>query len=120
MSQSQEKYPKKITEPFDYIFTTAQEGLYTLTLTARCQSGKQIGLRGGEDLRVEIDALKFREVPALANVQYQDIPPAWNGTQLKGLSKTVIFLLWLHRGEHKIRFIPKKGASIEKEPSIKY
>lgn len=118
MSSSQEKYPKKITELFDYIFSVSQDGLYAITLTARCQSGKQIGLRGGEDLRIEIDDLKFREVPALANAQYQDIPPAWNGTQLKGLSKTVTFLLWLYQGEHIIKFIPRQGASIEKEPGI--
>lgn len=120
MSQSQEKYPRKVTKSFDYIFSVSQDGLYAITLIARCQSGKQMGLSGGEDLQIEIDGLKFREVPALVRAQYQNIPPAWNGTQLKGLSKTATFLLWLHQGKHTIKFIPRQGAIIEKEPFIEY
>ncbi|OGF22451.1 hypothetical protein A2Y83_04125 [Candidatus Falkowbacteria bacterium RBG_13_39_14] len=73
---------------------------------------------GGEDLKVEIDGFKFREIPAKNNRQYYNIPPAWNGANLEGLSKTVIFILELKAGKHSINFIPKLGALIEEKPEI--
>lgn len=42
-----------------------------------------------------------------------NIPASWNGTKLKGLKKTVVFILWLEKGNHKIAFIPDKGAKLE-------
>lgn len=91
-----------------------------------CKSGEQISKRGGEDLRIEIipdkdgnKIIKLREVPPIDKPQYKDIPSTWNGTKLKGLKKTVVFLLRLKQGEHSLRFIPYQGAIIEKEPAIK-
>ncbi|MBU0619521.1 MAG: hypothetical protein V1768_02090 [Patescibacteria group bacterium] len=109
---------KRITRPFIYNFSASQKGLYAISVTASCKSGKLLGLFGGEDLRVEIDGLKLREIPVKDKPQYKDIPSTWNGTKLKGLSKTIIFVLNLEQGEHKINFIPYKGAIIEKEPGI--
>ena len=111
---------KKITQPYDYKIKVAKTGLATIFVTARCMSGEQIGKRGGEDLRIEIDDLKLREVPAKDKPQYKDIPPSWNGTKLKELKKTVIFILWLNKGEHAIKFIPYQGAVIEEEPKIEF
>ncbi|MDP2736800.1 MAG: hypothetical protein Q8O59_03450, partial [bacterium] len=45
--------------------------------------------------------------------QYKDISSTWNGTKLKGLSKTVVFVLYLESGEHIIKFISYRGATIE-------
>ena len=109
----QKNFNKKITENFDYDFEISKRGLYTISITASCRSGKQIGERGGEDLRIEIDEVKLREVPAKDKEQYKDIPTAWNGTKLNGLKKTVVFILQLERGNHKITFIPYKGAKLE-------
>jgi len=112
-------FPKKITDKFTYHFSVKEFGLYAITLVASCRSGQQIGQGGGEDLWVEIDGRKFREVPALAKPQYQDIPLSWNGSQLKGLGKTVVFLLLLDLDNHQVEFISDKGAIIEIEPQIK-
>jgi len=112
-------FSKTIKDKFNHLFSIEQFGLYAITLVARCRSAKQIGQKGEEDLWVEIDGRRFREVPARAKPQYQDIPPAWNGSQLNGLSKTVVFLLLLDPGEHKLVFIPDNEAIIEKEPQIK-
>ena len=106
-------FPKKIADKFNYTFSVKEFGLYAITLIASCRSAKQTSQKGGEDLQVEIDGRRFREVPAQAKPQYQDIPPAWNGSQLKGLKKTVAFLLLLDSGEHEIVFIPDNGATIE-------
>ncbi|MBU4348144.1 cell wall hydrolase, partial [Patescibacteria group bacterium] len=110
---------KKITKQFIYKFNISQKGLYSISISATCKSGKILGLFGGEDSRVEIDGLKLREIPAKGKPQYFNIPSAWNGTKLKGLPKTVIFILELDKGQQTIKFIPKRGVVIEKEPEIK-
>lgn len=109
---------KKIIKPFDYKFNIKQSGFYSISISASCRSGAILGLFGGEDLRLEIDGIKLREIPAKDKPQYKDIPPAWNGTKLKGLFKTVIFILHLEQGGHIIKFIPYRGATTEKEPEI--
>ena len=109
---------KKITKQYNYKFNVTKDRLYSIAIEANCKSGKILGLFGGEDLRVEIDDIKFREIPAKKRAQYFNIPPAWNGTKLKRLPKTIIFILKLKKGEHILKFIPKKGAIIEKEPQI--
>lgn len=99
-------------------FSISKQGLYAILISASCKSGRFFGLWGGEDLRVEIDDIKLREIPAEKNSQYYNIPPAWNGSKLKGLTKTIIFLLNLKEGDHTIKFFPKNTATLEKEPEI--
>lgn len=107
------QFNQKISTDFNYAFNLDKSGLYTILISARCQSGEQIGIRGGEDLRVEINGRTLREVPPKARPQYKDIPSAWSGTQLKNLKKTVVFLFYLNKGNHIIKFIPYKGAFLE-------
>lgn len=109
---------KKITKQFEDSFQVSKKGIYFITIKAKCKPGKILGLFGGEGLRVEIDGRKLREVPAKKKPQYFDIPSAWNGTKLKGLSKTVIFILSLEKGKHTIIFVPKRGAVIEDKPKV--
>lgn len=111
-------YPQRITETEHHSFSVDRAGLYAVRVTARCRSGKQIGEREGEDMRVEIDGVSFRELPPEERTQQFDIPPAWNGTALNGLAKSVIFLLLLRKGEHTMTFVPRRGAVIEHEPTI--
>ncbi len=110
---------KKIKKLFNYPFSVSKDRLYSIAIEANCKSGKILGIFGGEDLRVEIDDIKFREIPAKGRTQYFNIPPAWNGTKLKRLPKTIIFILKLKKGNHVLKFIPKKGAIINKKPEIK-
>ena len=104
---------KKITQLDTIDFLVDTFGLYAISIKARCQSGKLLGLWGGENLRVEIDNIRPREIPPVDKPQYVDIPPAWNGTTLKGLAKTVIFLLPLNKGNHTLKLIPTRSALIE-------
>lgn len=110
--------PKKIGERLDYLFHVSEGGVYAISIVARCRSGAQIKKRGGEDLHIEIDNRTFREIPVVSKPQYQDIPISWNGTKLKGAKQTIVFVLDLVAGEHRIRFIPQEGAVIEHEPRI--
>lgn len=96
---------KKITNAFQYTINISEAGLVAIFVSARCKSN--------EDLRVEINGLKFREIPPEKNVQLFNIPPAFNGSKLKGLGKIVIFLTVLDTGKHTINLIPRNGAFIE-------
>ena len=101
-----------IKENFGHDFDIEKRGLCSIFITARCKSKKQT--RGvDEDLRVEIDNQSFREIPPEKNIQLYNIPASWNGSKLKGLKKTVVFILWLEKGSHKITFIPRKEAKLE-------
>src|SRR3989344_5300814 len=88
-------------------------GLHAIAITARCKSNKQSEIKEEENLRVEIDGMQFREIPPADRTQLFNIPCAWNGTALQDLSKTVVFLMFLKKGEHKLTFIPKPSATIE-------
>ena len=109
---------KKIKDEYGYKFSTVNSGIFVVNIEASCQDGKFFGFFGGEDLRVEINRTKQREIPAKGRAQYFNIPPTWNGTTLKGLKKTVVFILNLNKGDHEIQLYPKNGAIITREPAI--
>ncbi len=96
----------KIDQPKLITFSLNQFGLYSLSITARCERN--------QDLRVIIDEFEPTEIPQLKNVQHFRIPPTWNGTELNGLAKTVVFILPLNQYQHTLNFIPQKGATIER------
>lgn len=100
------QFPKKIADITTMPFSIDKFGLYSIIITARIQSAKQ-------DLRIEIDTLTLREIPPKDKPQYNNIPPSWNGTELKGLAKTIIFILKLNKGEHILKFIPDQEAFID-------
>lgn len=100
-----EQFPKRITQETSFTFSISQSGIYGITITARCQTD--------EDLRVEIDNLKLREIPEAQKPQYHNISPSWNGAELKGLTKIVIFILKLNKGEHTLKFTPIKSGVID-------
>ena len=100
-----EQFPKKITNITKISFSVNKYGLYSIIITARCQQR--------QDLRVEIDNLKLREIPPENKPQWNNIPPSWNGADFKGLTKTVIFIIKLNKGEHVLTFIPTQEATVE-------
>ncbi|MBP7859413.1 cell wall hydrolase [Patescibacteria group bacterium] len=112
------KFPLDITQPLEIPFNIENFGVYALKITARCQSGNLLEFRGGQDLRVEIDNIKLREIPPKDKPQYNNIPPAWNGTELRNLNKTIFFVLSLTKGTHTLKFIPDNGAQIESFETI--
>jgi hypothetical protein len=103
----------KITSPYQYVFNVTKAGLVAIFVSVRCKSKKQINSNTDEDLRVEISGLRFREIPPEKNIQLYNIPPSFNGSRLKGLKKTVIFLTVLGRGENTLRLIPRNNAFVD-------
>ena len=105
--------PQKITEPFRFQFKVGRAGLVAIFLAARCKSKQQLDWESAEELRVELNGLRFRELPPERNIQLFNIPPACNGSKLKGRTQTTIFLTVLDAGEHILGLIPRNGALIE-------
>ena len=107
-------FPKKITSDFTHTTSITQPGLYAIFITASCKGKGILGLQKEQNLRVEINDLQFREIPPEKNVQLFKIPPAWNGTELRGLSKTVVFIQYLPVGDCTVKFIPNPEATVIK------
>lgn len=64
-------------------------------------------------MRIEINRLQFRELPPEKNRQLFNIPPACNGSDLRGLKKTIVLFTILEQGEHVLSLIPYESALIE-------
>lgn len=92
------------------VFTVKNKGLYLIQISARTNNEKQMGGTDDEDLRIEIDNRKF---PQLTNDErYFDSPAAFSGGTSKGLTKTVLFLLWFERGKHYLSLISDISATL--------
>lgn len=103
---------KKINGKYEYKFSADKNGPYSIILEATCQKRN--------DLKVGIDEIKLRELPAEDNIQYYKIPPSWNGNELKGTSKTVVLILELIQGEHSLKFEVKGEAELLAEPKMNF
>ena len=106
---------KKIKKEDTYKLTAPEIGFYQIILEASVKSG----IRGRHDLKVELDGRQLREIPTDKNVQHYNIPPAWNGTKLKGMRKIVILVTKLTKGDHWLKFIANETAILEKKPELK-
>ncbi|MFH1192645.1 MAG: hypothetical protein V1655_04195, partial [bacterium] len=106
-------FPITIKERFDFPVDITISGLYSISISVRVKSAKQINATDDEDLQIEIDKRKFREIPLLDKPRYKNISPAFNGSKLKGLKKTVIFFMWLEKGSRIVSLIPDHSARVE-------
>lgn len=109
-----DSFPIKVTASFAHTISVDQFGLYAISITARCQGKRFFGLWKEQNLRLEINGSQFREIPPEKNIQLWKIPPAWNGTELRGLSKTVVFILPLNVEDYTFKFFTSPEAIIEK------
>lgn len=96
---------KQITSIYNHKINITKPGLVAIFISARCDQK--------EDLRIEINGFYFRENPPEKNMQLFNIPPAFNGSKLKGTRETIIFLTVLSKGENIVSLIPKNAAFIE-------
>lgn len=103
----------KITELYQYTFDLSKLSFVAIYISARCKSKEQLNSQNDEDLRVEIDGAQFREIYPEKNIQLFNVPPAFNGSQLLGLKKIVVFLSVLEEGKHTIDLIPQNSAFVE-------
>lgn len=102
-----------LTQTSSFSFRVSHSGLVAIIIRARCKSGNQMESGMDENLRVEINGLRFRELPPEKYAQLFNIPPAYNGSQLKGAKQTLILFTVLEQGEHILNLVPQHSAFIE-------
>lgn len=104
---------QKISETYYHQFYVSRPGLVAIVLEARCMSRYQLRSDFDEDLRVEINRLRFRELLPEKHTQLFNIPASCNGSTLKGLKQTITLLTVLGAGRHVVSLIPHHGAFVE-------
>jgi len=86
-------------------------GLYLLEVSARAKGEKQVGGTNDEDLRIEVDGIRF---PYLTNPKrYADSPAAFSGGSLHDKKKSIYFFLELKSGKHEVALISDISATFE-------
>lgn len=98
-----------------YDFEIKKQGLYGIEIAASAKSRRQnfLSLRSflrDDDLAVKIDDISFPKKSGKKGLF--DSEASWNGSKLKGLNKTILFLIKLAPGIHHLNFL------IEQEPKL--
>lgn len=109
-----DSFSQKVITDFSHTISIKQFGVYAISITARCQGKRFLGLQKEQNLRLEINGKQCREIPPEKNIQLFNIPPAWNGVELRGLSKTIVFILPLNVEDYTFKFLAEPEAIIEK------
>ncbi|MEK7099069.1 MAG: hypothetical protein AAB916_00960 [Patescibacteria group bacterium] len=102
-----------ITKVSLFPFRIAHAGLAAIIVRARCKSKLQTSDSTDENLRVELNGLRFREMPPEKYIQLFNVPAAYNGTELKGAQQTLTIFTILEEGEHVLNLIPYPSAFLE-------
>lgn len=105
--------PHIVTDQDWFNFDVPADGLYLVTITARCKSWLQNFLRrfNDDDLAVQIDDYFFGELSG--KKREFNIIGTWNGNELKNALKAVVFVLPLKLGGHQIKFWTDKLPLVE-------
>ncbi len=105
-----------VENSFEYTFEIQESGLYLIEIIASAKSWWQNvkSLKSffqDDDLAVKIDSIEFSKLSGKKG--FFDGEVAWNGNNLKGLSKTNIFLINLEKGSHSLNFSSDKNPILE-------
>jgi hypothetical protein len=114
----QEIFNKDIEKSDEHKFTVDQNGLYLIEIIASAKDWKQnliatnfISFFRDDNLIVKIDDIEFPKLNGKKGLFDGEI--AWNGNNLKGLSKTNVFALLLKKGEHTLFFESKQKPTLK-------
>lgn len=89
---------KTLTQKESQTFNVNQAGLTAIFISARCKKR--------DKLKVEVVGFSFDQI--------------FNGSKLKGLKQTAVFILNLEAGEHQINLMPKGDPIIEEIKIIEF
>ncbi len=100
----EEKIGKNVDDQFIWSFDVLENGVYVILISARCKNWLQNYKRlfNDDDLAIQIDNYLFPEIKGKKR-EFAS-PGSWNGNEIKGNAKDVLFLLPLRAGTHKIKF----------------
>lgn len=110
----EEKIDKQITEKYSSEFTLADDGLCLIEIIASAKSWRQNikslrSLFKDDDLALILDKIEI----TTSTSNKTDVRAAWNGNELKGLTKTVIVAVKLKKGKHVLNFIPDQSPYLK-------
>jgi hypothetical protein len=99
-----------------YNFEIPVDGIYLIKIIASAKSWWQNtksfkSFFQDDDLAVKIDNIEFSKLNGKRGLF--DGEAAWNGNNLKGLSKTNIFLVKLNKGTHNLNFLVDQSPTLE-------
>lgn len=97
--------PQKISKIFTHTFAVEKSTVYLIEITASAKSHKQNHSSNkfqDDGLLVEIDSQKFDQNAC-----------KWNGNDLNDLQKTVVFIIYLERGNHTVNLIPQQQPYLQ-------
>ncbi|OGH88614.1 MAG: hypothetical protein A3J93_00755 [Candidatus Magasanikbacteria bacterium RIFOXYC2_FULL_42_28] len=94
-------------------FNVFADGIYLITIQAKAKNWRQNFKRlfSDDDLAVQVDDYLFTELSGKKR-EFKG-PGTWNGNELKNSSKSVIILLPLKAGAHKLRFWVDEAPMLE-------
>ncbi len=110
----EEKLNREIKETFDFVFESANKGIFLIEILASAKSWWQNlkGLRSffkDDDITLSLDSVEI----FTSNSKDGDVRTIWNGNELKSLSKTVLIATKLDKGKHSLTFQPDKSPYLE-------
>ncbi|MCG2809602.1 MAG: hypothetical protein L6275_04675, partial [Candidatus Portnoybacteria bacterium] len=105
-----------IKNNFNYNFKIPEDGIYFIEIIASAKSWWQNlkslkSFFNDDDLAVKIDDIEFPKLNGKKGLF--DGEAAWNGNNLKGLSKTSIFIINLRKGNHTLNFLVDQNPILE-------
>jgi len=105
-----------IKNNFNYNFEIPEDGIYFIEIIASAKSWWQNlkslkSFFNDDDLAVKIDDIEFPKLNGKKGLF--DGEAAWNGNNLKGLSKTSIFIINLRKGNHTLNFLVDQNPILE-------
>ena len=85
-------------------FNVLENGAYMISISARCKNWLQNFRRlfNDDDLAIQIDDYLFAEIRGKKR-EFAS-PGSWNGNEIKGDVKSVLFLVPIKSGSHQIKF----------------
>lgn len=101
---------------FNYNFETPEDGVYFIEIIASAKSWWQNfkelrNFFNDDDLTLKIDSIEFPKLDGRRGLFDGEV--AWNGNNLKGLSKTNVFIINLSMGTHTLTFL------VDQKPTLK-
>lgn len=104
---------KNIKNGYKYNFDVQEDGLYLIEIIASAKSWWQNLLKikfGDDDLTVQIDDIGFPKLNGKKGLFDGEV--AWNGNNLKGFSKTDIFIINFSKGIHTLTFLTNQSPTL--------
>jgi len=98
------------------LFSLAQTGLYVIKIVATAKNAQQNRSTDDDDLRINLDGFSFGKYErSTEQISWKGFgnSSSWDGSSLKGGTKTIYFFVELDKGDHKVQFFADATPTIK-------